>query len=120
MSLKKGSEIKSVQGEEGSKIKQYFHPHNTLNGISYSIAQFTLESGKKSKRHKISSSEVYYILEGSGDLIINEDTHHLQKDDSVYVPPNSRQFIENTGSDSLRFLCIVEPAWKAADEIVLE
>ena len=120
MSLKKGSEIKSVQGEEGSKIKQYFHPHNTLNGISYSIAQFTLESGKKSKRHKMSSSEVYYILEGSGDIMINEDRHHIQKDDSVYVPPNSRQFIENTGSDNLRFLCIVEPAWKAADEIVLE
>ena len=120
MSLKKGSEIKSVQGGEGSKIKQYFHPHNTLNGISYSIAQFTLESGKKSRLHKMSSSEVYYILEGSGDIMINEDTHHIQKDDSVYVPPNSRQFIENTGSDSLIFLCIVEPAWKAADEIVLE
>ncbi len=42
------------------------------------------------------------------------------KDDSVYVAPNSKQFIENTGTENLRFLCIVEPAWKAADEILLE
>jgi mannose-6-phosphate isomerase-like protein (cupin superfamily) len=120
MSVRKNSEIKSIQGSEGTKIKQYFHPHNTLNGINYSIAQFTLGPGKKSKLHKMSSSEIYYILEGSGDLKIDEDTHHIEKDDSAYVPPNSKQFIENTGSINLKFLCIVEPAWKVEDEILLE
>ena len=120
MSLRRNSEIDSIQGDEGTKIKQYFHPHNTLNGINYSIAQFTLGPGKKSKLHKISSSEIYYILEGSGKLKIDEETHQLEKDDSVYVPPNSKQFIENTGSIDLKFLCIVEPAWKADDEILLE
>ena len=120
MSLRRNSEIDSIQGDEGTKIKQYFHPHNTLNGINYSIAQFTLGPGKKSKLHKMSSSEIYYILEGSGNLKIDEETHHLEKDDSAYVPPNSKQFIENTGSIDLKFLCIVEPAWKADDEILLE
>ena len=120
MSVRKNSEIKSIQGDEGTKIKQYFHPHNTLNGINYSIAQFTLGPGKKSKLHKMSSSEIYYILEGSANLKIDEDTHHIEKDDSAYVPPNSKQFIENIGSTNLKFLCIVEPAWKADDEILLE
>jgi len=55
MSLRKNSEIDFINGDEGTKIKQYFHPHNTLNGINYSLAQFTLESGKKSKRHKMKS-----------------------------------------------------------------
>ncbi|MCV0401705.1 MAG: cupin domain-containing protein [Nitrosopumilus sp.] len=120
MSLRKSSEINSIDGNEGTKIKQYFHPHNTLNGINYSLAQFTLEPGKKSKLHKIKSSEIYYILEGSGNLTINDERHHLQKDDSVYVPPNAKQFIENTGKENLKFLCIVEPAWQADDEILLE
>jgi len=120
MSLRRNSEIDSIQGDEGTKIKQYFHPHNTLNGINYSIAQFTLGPGKKSKLHKMSSSEIYYILEGSGNLKIDEDTHHLEKDDSAYVPPNSKQFIENIGSIDLKFLCIVEPAWEAENEILLE
>ena len=120
MSLRKNSEINSIQGNEGTKIKQYFHPHNTLNGINYSLAQFTLEPGKRSKLHKIGSSEIYYILEGNGRLNIDEDIQDLEKDDSVYVPPNSKQYIENTGKINLRFLCIVEPAWKADDEILLE
>ena len=120
MSLRKNSEIDSIQGNEGAKVKQYFHPHNTLNGINYSLAQFILESGKKSKFHKMKSSEIYYVLEGSGILHINDELHYLEKDDSVYVPPNSKQFIENVGADDLKFLCIVEPAWKTSDEVLLE
>ena len=68
MSLRKNSEIESIQGNEGTTIKQFFHPHNTLNGIGYSIAQFTLEPQKKSKLHKLKSSEIYYILEGTGNF----------------------------------------------------
>ena len=120
MSLRKNSEIDSIQGNEGTEIKQYFHPHNTLNGINYSLAQFTLGSGKKSKLHKMSSSEIYYILDGSGILHVDGESHYLEKDDSAYVPPNSKQFIENIGTNDLKFLCIVEPAWKADDEVLLE
>ncbi len=120
MSLRKNSEIDSIQGNEGTQIKQYFHPHNTLNGINYSLAQFTLEPGKKSKLHQMRSSEIYYILEGTGKLMINEETHLLEKNDSAYVPPNSKQCIENSGNVDLKFLCIVEPAWKPDDEILLE
>ena len=120
MSLRKNSEIDSVQGSEGTKIKQYFHPHNTLNGINYSLAQFTLGTGKKSKLHKMSSSEIYYVLESSGILYVNNEFHNLEKNDSAYIPPNSKQFIENVGTSDLKFLCIVEPAWKADDEVLLE
>jgi len=120
MIVQKNSKIQSIQGNEGTEIKQYFNPHNTLNGINYSMAQFILESGKRSKLHKLKSSEIYYILEGSAILNVDEDTYHLEKDDSVYVSPNSKQFIENKGSGNLRFLCIVEPAWKVENEILLE
>ena len=120
MSLRKNSEIESIQGDEGTNIKQFFHPHNTLEGIGYSLAQFTLEPGKESKLHKLKSSEIYYILEGKANLRVDDDVLALEKDDSAYVPPNSKQNIKNVGEGDLRFLCIVEPAWKAEDEIILE
>ena len=120
MSLKQNSKINFVEGDEGTKIKQYFHPQDTLNEIKYSLAQFSLGIRKKTKLHKIKSSEIYYILEGKGKLKINEKIFLLEKDDSAYVPPNSTQSIENIGAKELRFLCIVEPAWKAEDEDILE
>ena len=120
MSIKEDSKIEFIEGGEGAKIKQYFHPHNTLNGINYSIAQFSLEVGKKTKLHKIKSSEIYYILQGKAELKINNGRFELGENDSAYVPPNSKQFIKNIGTQNLRFLCIVEPAWKPEDDELLE
>lgn len=120
MSLRKNSEIDVIQGNEETKIKQYFHPHNTSNGINYSLAHFTLEEGRKSKLHKMKSSEIYYILEGRGEITVDGESYQLEKDDSIYVPANSNQFIKNSGTGDLQFLCIVEPAWKTDDEIILE
>ena len=120
MSIQKNSEINTIEGNEGTKIKQYFHPHNTLNGIRFSLAQFTINPGKRSLRHKLKSSEVYYILDGQGIIHIDDEAFSIKKDDSVYVPPKGEQFIKNTGASPLKFLCIVDPAWKSEDEIILE
>ncbi|KFM21402.1 cupin protein [Marine Group I thaumarchaeote SCGC AAA799-B03] len=83
MSLIRNSEIESIQGNEGTSIKQFFHPHNTLEGIGYSLAQFTLEPEKKSKLHKMKSSEIYYILEGKANLRIDDSTMELGKPSKV-------------------------------------
>ena len=120
MSIRKNSTIPIITGNEGTSIKQHFHPHNTLNGIRFSLAEFTLEVGKKSCPHKLKSSEVYFILEGKGVLHVNDEIFEMAKGDSAYIPPMSRQFIENSGEVDLRFLCIVDPAWKAEDEIILQ
>jgi len=116
---KKLQEIEGIKGKEGTTIRQIFYPHNTLDGIRYSLAHFTVDVGKKSQLHKMKTSEVYFILQGKGTIHIDDNTCQVTKDQSVYVPPHSKQFIENTGNEKLKFLCIVDPAWKQVDEILL-
>jgi len=116
---KKLQEIEGIKGNEGTTIRQIFFPHNTLDGIRYSLAHFTLDVGKKSQLHKMKTSEVYFILQGEGDIHVDDNTCKVVKDQSVYVPPYAKQFIENTGNEELKFLCIVDPAWKQVDEILL-
>ena len=120
MTIKKLQDIEVLDGEEGTKIRQIFHPHNTLNGIRYSISHSELKPGKKSKLHKLKTSEVYYILQGEGNLQIDGEIFKVLKDQAIYIPPHSKQCIENTGDDELKFLCMVDPAWKHEDETVLE
>ena len=84
------------------------------------MAQFTLSSRKKSKLHKIISSEIYYILEGQGEITIDNIIFKMTKNDSIFVPPSAKQFIRNTGNEDLKFLCIVYPPWKKEDEKILE
>jgi len=120
MSIKRNSDIPEIIGLEGSRIKNYFDPDGTDNRIQFSIAHFMIQKGKRTLRHKMKSSEIYYILGGTGILKIDGKSFTVKKDDSVFIPPMSEQSIENIGGEDLRFLCIVDPAWNQENEIVLE
>ncbi len=111
---------KPVIGDEGTQIRQIFHPHNTMLGIRYSMVKCTLAPGKKSKPHILKSSEVYFIVKGNGVLHMDSQEHQVKTNNAAYVPPHSKQFIENTGNMPLEFLCIVDPAWRKEDETVVQ
>ncbi|MFH0771399.1 MAG: hypothetical protein V1933_02145 [Candidatus Omnitrophota bacterium] len=34
----------------------------------------------------------------------------------IYIPPKATQYIENKGSRDLKFLCVVDPAWRKENE----
>ena len=117
MILKEIDKLESFLGKEGTEIRQIFHPHNTLNGICYSIAHSKILPGKTSTPHKLKSSEVYYVLSGEGIIHVNDKTKKIHMRQSIFVPAFSKQYIENTGHADLEVLCIVDPAWKQEDEI---
>ena len=101
MKIKKIENIDALEGEEGTKIRQIFHPHNTLSGIRYSLSHSTLKAGKKSKLHKMKTSEIYYILKGEGVLHVDDESLLVSDDQAIYIPPYSKQYIENTGKMEL-------------------
>ena len=47
---------------------------------------------------------------------IDEEYLEVGPDCAVYIPPQALQYIENTGNTDLKFLCIVDPAWREEDE----
>ena len=117
MNIKNIEKIEAFSGQEGTKIKQIFSPENTSNVIRYSIAHCTINPGKTSKPHTMKTSEIYYILEGKGIFHLEAEKQEVKKNDAIFVPPNSRQFLENIGEVDLIALCIVDPAWRQEDEI---
>jgi mannose-6-phosphate isomerase-like protein (cupin superfamily) len=88
--------------------------------IHYSLAYAKVMSGEMTKPHKLRACEVYYIMDGEGLMHIDEESFEVNPECAVYVPPRSTQYIENTGSSDLKFLCIVEPAWREEDEEVFD
>ena len=117
MNIKKIKDLEAFSGQEGTQIRQIFSPIDTNNAIRYSIAHCTISPGNSSKPHTMKTSEIYYILQGRGTMHIDEELTEISKNESVFVPPMSKQFIENNGEIDLIALCIVDPAWKQEDEI---
>jgi mannose-6-phosphate isomerase-like protein (cupin superfamily) len=104
---------------DNTVLRQLLHPDKADLSIRYSLAHAVLKSGKASQLHRLKTSEVYYILEGECVMHINDESERVHAGQVIYIPPNAKQYIRNTGKSDLKFLCIVDPAWKPQDEEVL-
>jgi mannose-6-phosphate isomerase-like protein (cupin superfamily) len=108
-----------VAGDE-TLLRELLHPDKQSVRLRYSLAHAVVLPGKVSKPHSLSTSEVYYILSGTGEMHIDAEIQFIEPGDAVYIPPKARQFVRNVGAEPLVFLCIVDPAWQPENEWVEE
>jgi mannose-6-phosphate isomerase-like protein (cupin superfamily) len=108
---------KYFRAMDKSLLCELLHPDHEDLKIDYSIAHAVLKTGESSLVHKLKTSvEIYYILEGKGIMHIDDEKEEVHPGKVIYIPENSKQWIENIGNDELKFLCIVHPMWKEEDE----
>lgn len=107
-----------VAGDD-TLFRELLHPEKEDLKIHYSLGHATLKPGRVSKPHKLKSSEAYYILEGEGEMYIDDENAIVHPGQAIYIPPNTKQYIKNIGTADLKFLCIVDPAWQPEDEEIL-
>jgi mannose-6-phosphate isomerase-like protein (cupin superfamily) len=120
MLLKHLKDCEEFVAGDGSLLRELLHPEKADLQIRYSLACAKVTVGEMTKPHKLKSSEVYYVTAGEGLMHINEESFEVNRECAVYIPPNSTQYIENTGNFDLKFLCIVEPAWRKEDEEIFD
>lgn len=104
---------------DGTQIREILHPDKAVVSLGYSLAHAKLAPHRTSLLHRLKISEVYYILAGRGLMEIDGETSEVGIGDTIYIAPSSTQRITCLGPDNLEFLCIVDPAWRAEDEVVL-
>ena len=101
-------------------LRELLHPAKQPLALGYSVAHGTLGPGGRSKWHRLTSSEVYYIIAGRGRMFVDDSIILVEPGSVIYVPPGGKQSLENRGPTAIEFLCLVDPAWRPEDEEVLE
>lgn len=101
-------------------LREILHPDKAPLNLRYSLAHAVVKPGLTSFLHSLKTSEVYYILQGEGMMHIDDEHEKVKPGDTIYITPKAMQFISNIGNSDLIFICIVDPAWRVEDEIILE
>lgn len=101
-------------------LRQLLHPDKHPVACRYSLAHATVKPGDASTEHVLRTTEIYFILSGSGEMHIGDEVAQVGPGQLVYIPPEKTQHIRNIGNADLTFLCVVDPAWREEDERVLE
>jgi mannose-6-phosphate isomerase-like protein (cupin superfamily) len=120
MLIKKLNTISKIKANDNSTLSEILNPLKRDLKIQYSLAWARVEPGEKTLRHKLQANEVYYILRGTGIMHINNEETRVTENDTVHIPPDAIQFIENRSKENLEFLCIVDPPWRPEIETILE
>lgn len=119
MIIKKPDNCKYFKALDETLICELLHPEREEEDLkmNFSIAYAILKPDESSLPHRLKSSvEIYFILEGKGLMHIGNESKEVRPNQTIHIPANYVQWIENIGKSDLKFLCMVNPPWKAEDE----
>jgi len=110
--------IKSYVTQDSSEIRELMHP-NVQGNQQQSLAEAIVKPGEKTLLHyHEKSEELYYILQGTGEMQLGDETFTVNMGDTICIPSGSQHCIENTGDYDLKILCCCAPAYSHADTVI--
>ena len=111
--------IESFITKDGSTIRELLHPNNSRIK-NQSLAEATVPPGSTTQLHRHEKTEeIYHILAGQGCMTLGERHFDVAPGDSVIISPGTPHCIQNTGDNTLRFLCCCSPAYSHDDTELL-
>jgi mannose-6-phosphate isomerase-like protein (cupin superfamily) len=83
--------------------------NSSAQAISMQISEIPVGSGQPVHAH--APEQCYYIIKGSGLMMIEDETRQVHAGDAVYIPPNKPHGIKNIGDTALEYLTANSPAF---------
>jgi quercetin dioxygenase-like cupin family protein len=74
---------------------------------NFAMRQFEVAEGGHTPKHSHPYEHEVFVLEGSGVVLEGDQEHPLNAGDVVFVKPDEVHQFRNTGTQTLKFLCLV-------------
>ena len=91
-----------------------------LNGADLAVIHERIPPGRGEVKHyHVRSRQLFYVLEGNLRIDVADEIAHLEKGDSLEVPPTIPHRVWNSFEDDALFLVVSAPS-TAGDRVYLE
>ena len=74
---------------------------------TFAMREFEVAPGGYTPRHSHDYEHEVFVLSGSGVVFEGDAPHNLTAGDVVFVQPNEVHQFRNTGTQPMRFLCLI-------------
>ena len=86
-----------------------------IQASNFSMGNVTLEpNGGQVPWHNQEQEEIYFIVEGTGEMCLGDEKSTVATGQAVYIPPRVFHQLTNTGSSPLRMIYCYGPAGDVA------
>ncbi|MBW1721470.1 MAG: cupin domain-containing protein [Deltaproteobacteria bacterium] len=94
----------------GGAVAQMILDRRTLKEIGF-LAVAQLAPGRTIETHQDPMEEIYFIMQGEGEMTVDEETRHVKPGDAIWIPTGSSHGLTNSGKENLVILVTASPAW---------
>jgi len=94
----------------GGAIAQMILDRRTLKELGF-LAIARLAPGKVIEAHVDPMEEIYFVLSGSGEMKVDEETRQVGPGDATWIPVGSPHALTNNTQEECTILVVASPAW---------
>jgi mannose-6-phosphate isomerase-like protein (cupin superfamily) len=94
----------------GGAIAQMILDRRILKEIGF-LAIATLAPGKEIETHVDPMEEIYFVLSGSGEMGVDNESRQVGPGDATWIPTGSPHRLLNNGDVELVILVVASPNW---------
>lgn len=92
----------------GGAVAQMILDRRILKEIGF-LAIATLAPGRRIEAHIDPMEEIYFIMDGEGEMGVSDERERVGPGDAVWIPSGSRHGLLNTGQRDCVILVIASP-----------
>ena len=119
MDIQNLNRVEAFTTKDGSEIRELLASRNSCIR-NQSLAEARVFPGKRTIPHvHPRTEEIYYILDGIGEMTVGDETSAVEPGDAIAIPPGTPHTIANTGEETLVFLCCCAPEYTHEDTELL-
>jgi len=86
-----------------------------IQAAHFSLGHVTLEpNGGQVPWHNQEQEEIYFILEGDGEMCLGEERRSVTSGQAIYIPPGVFHQLTNSGNTTMRMIYCYGPAGDVA------
>jgi mannose-6-phosphate isomerase-like protein (cupin superfamily) len=120
MDVQNIADVPAFTTKDGSEIRELLaHRNSCIRNQSLAEARLPPAAATTPHYHP-ATEEIYYILEGTGRMQIDEDIREVGPGDAIAIPPGTTHQIRNTCDVILKFLCCCAPGYEHDDTVLLD
>lgn len=113
--------ISDLEKIEGRRFPAKRRTRNMVNGASpiqataFSMGMVTLDpEGGQVPWHNQEQEEIYFILEGEGEMCLGEEIRTLKAGQTIFIPPGEYHQLTNREKTPLKMIYVYGPAGDVA------
>ena len=102
--------LETTYRAHGGAIAQMILDRRNLKEIGF-LAIARLDPGKEIEAHVDPMEEIYFIVHGTGEMTVGDDTRSVKPGDAIWIPVGDSHALVNTGKEACVVLVVASPTW---------